>query len=229
MDKAVLEWQCKGDVKDGDKLYCQFNPSELSITKNATWNTDKGEGAKDEGSTPSFNAPKITFGGGGSAKYSLTLFFDATGEKDKSDVRYYTDQLIRLTLRGAGKAKAEQKDADPPTVTFRWGQLSLFKAVVESVKVQYTMFAPDGTPIRAKASVSFVQNDPGEDVAPYQNPSSRSDSRKTYIANSGQRLDQIAYEEYNDARYWRVLAESNDMDNPLDLSDGQILVIHPLD
>jgi nucleoid-associated protein YgaU len=74
-----------------------------------------------------------------------------------------------------------------------------------------------------------VQNDPNDDIAPFQNPTSRSDPRKTYIAHSGQRLDQIAYEEYNDARHWRLLAESNNMDNPFSLSDGQILVVHPLD
>lgn len=225
LDKAVLEW----DGKAPGKLTCQFNPSELSITKTVKWDTDEGNSkdGKDGGSTPSFNAPKIKFGGGGSAKYTLSLFFDTTEEGQ--DVRAYTDQLIRLTLRGAGKAKANEPNVTPPTVVFRWGMIRLFKAVVENVKVQYTLFTPGGMPVRAKATVAFIQNDPSEDVAPYQNPTSRSDPRKTYIANAKQRLDQIAYEEYRDARYWRVLAEANNLDDPFDLSDGQILAIHPLD
>ena len=49
------------------------------------------------------------------------------------------------------------------------------------------------------------------------------------IAFSGQRLDQIAYEEYGDARFWRLLAEANHMGDPFHLTDGQILVIPQTD
>lgn len=229
LEKAELRWSTKIPNKSG-KIQCQFNPSELAISKSVTWSAEKSEGGEaGKNSIPNYNAPKLAFGGGSSAKYSLSLFFDATNDKDVEDVRYYTSDLIKLTLRGAGDAKSEKDNAVPPTVTFVWGKICMFKAVVESVNVQFTMFAGDGTPIRAKATVAFVQNDPSEDVSAPQNPTSRSDPRKTYIAHSGQRLDQIAYEEYNDARYWRVLAESNHMDDPFALSDGQILVIPPLD
>ena len=39
------------------------------------------------------------------------------------------------------------------------------------------------------------------------------------------KLDLIAYEEYNDSRYWRLLAEANHLDDPFSLQDGQVLVI----
>ena len=234
LEKAELRWSTEiSDSKKSGTIKCQFNPAELSISKNVTWSAPSAStsAAKENApaSLPNWNAPKIAFGGGGSAKYNLSLFFDATGDKDVADVRYYTQELMRLTLRGAGGTKSTTQNAVPPTVTFVWGKICLFKAVVESVSVQYIMFAGDGTPIRAKASVSLIQNDPEEDISVAQNPTSRSDPRKTYMARSGQRLDQIAYEEYKDARYWRLLAESNNMDDPFTLSDGQILVIHPLD
>lgn len=229
LEKAELRWVSKIPNKSG-KIECQFNPAELSISKSVTWsNAAASQGDKKEDSIPNYNAPKISFGGGGSAKYSLSLFFDATNDNDVDDVRFYTNQLLKLTLRGAGDAKADMKNAIPPTVTFVWGKICLFRAVVESVSVQFILFAVDGTPIRAKATVALVQNDQDEDISAPQNPTSRSDPRKTYIAHSSQRLDQIAYEEYSDARYWRVLAEANNIDNPFSLSDGQILVVHPLD
>jgi nucleoid-associated protein YgaU len=87
------------------------------------------------------------------------------------------------------------------------------------------MFSPEGLPIRAKADVSFKQQDFWDDIIPAQNPTSRTDSRKTRQVHSGQRLDQIAYEEYGDSRYWRLLAEANGMDDPFSLVDGQLLVI----
>jgi len=217
--KAILQWTTIIPKRSG-KLECQFNPDKLTISKGVAWNV--------KSQIPSLNAPKMSFTGGESATYSLALFFDArSGEK--KDVRYYTDQLFQLTLRGGGQAKAKQKNAAPPTVTFVWGKIKLFRAVVKSVSVTYTMFTGDGTPVRATADVSFIQKDQGDDVIPSQNPTSRSDPRKTYIVHAGERLDQIAYEEYNDARYWRLLAEANNLDNPFQLTDGQVLALPHID
>lgn len=120
--------------------------------------------------------------------------------------------------------------ADPPRVNFVWGKITLFTAVVTQVAISYTMFAQDGTPIRAKATVNFTQNEMiGDDTIPAQNPTSHTDSRKTRIVHAGQRLDQIAYEEYGDARFWRLLAEANQLDDPFHLTDAQILVIPQTD
>ena len=232
LQKAELRWETEIPKKSG-KIICQFNPAELSFSKHAAWNTAGGKaGQEDSGaSNPNFNAPKIAFGGGQPATYSLNLLFDVNSDPKPKvpDVRFYTDPLLRLTMRGAGSAKAKQKNADPPIVTFKWGKISLFKAVVTKVEIKYTLFESDGTPIRATANVDFEQCDQADDVTPAQNPTSRTDPRQTCVVYAGQRLDQIAYENYKDARYWRVLAEANHLDNPFELTDGQILVIPPLD
>ncbi len=220
MEKAKLRWFTKVPPAMGE-LECQFNPSELSITKSVSW-TDK------EGLTKTnWNAPPLKFAGGSPATYSLSLFFDSyASEGAPKDVRVFTNKLLRLTLRGAGRAMYMVPYADPPRVNFVWGKITLFTAVVTQVTISYTMFAPDGTPIRAKATVNFTQNELiGDDTIPAQNPTSRTDSRKTRIVHAGQRLDQIAYEEYGDARFWRLLAEANDLDDPFHLRDAQILVI----
>jgi nucleoid-associated protein YgaU len=220
MEKAKLKWFSLIPPVWGE-LECQFNPAELTIKKTTTWSGD---------TSPSFNAPYLKFAGGEAATYSLSLFFDsyadATATKPPKDVREYTNQLLALTLRGAGYSMFLLPYASPPSVEFIWGKIKLFSAVVEEVEISYTLFAPDGTPIRAKADVQFKQNELfGDDIIPAQNPTSRTDSRKTRIAQSRQRLDQIAYEEYGDSRYWRVLAEANGIDDPFQLVDGQILVI----
>lgn len=214
-EKAKIKWSTLVPPKKGE-IECQFNPEKLTIKKGANW-----EGA----SSPAFNAPYLKFKGGTSATYSLSLFFDSYTDDPPVDVRTYTNQLLALTMRGAGYSMFLVPFSSPPSVTLVWGKISLFTAVVESVEITYTMFAQDGTPIRAKADVSFKQNDYWDDIIPAQNPTSRSDSRKTRLVHSQQRLDQIAYEEYGDARYWRLLAESNGMDNPFQLQDGQLLVI----
>ena len=222
MEKAKLKWQCLVPPVFGE-IECQFNPSELKIVKEVSWD--------DEALSPSFNSPWMQFAGGKAATYDLSLFFDSyafespAGTSNPKDVRELTNQLLRLTLRGAGYSMFLVPYSAPPMVTFIWGKITLFSAVVEKVEITYTMFASDGLPIRAKADVSFKQQDFMDDILPAQNPTSRTDSRKTRRINSSQRLDQIAHEEYGDSRYWRLLAEANGLDDPFQLVDGQLLVI----
>ncbi len=225
MEKAKLKWITKVPPNAGE-IECQFNPAELTINKSNTWGTLDAVGSY-KLNMANWNSPPLKFGGGSPATYSLSLFFDSYGvEGGPKDVREFTNKLLQLTLRGAGYAMFLLPYADPPWVTFIWGKITLFTAVVEKVAISYTMFAQDGTPIRAKATVDFKQNELiGDDIVPAQNPTSRTDSRKTRIAHSGQRLDQIAYEEYGDARFWRLLAEANHMDDPFYLTDGQLLII----
>lgn len=215
MEKAKLKWKCMIPPLSGE-IACQFNPAELTISKEAAWQGEE---------SPSFNAPRLQFAGGKSATYDLSLFFDTYAHPEVKDVREFTNQLLALTLRGAGRSMFVVPFSSPPTVTLVWGKITLFSAVVEKVQITYTMFSPDGLPIRAKADVSFIQQDFWDDIIPAQNPTSRTDSRRTRRVSSHQRLDQIAYEEYGDARYWRLLAEANNLDDPLKLVDGQLLVI----
>jgi nucleoid-associated protein YgaU len=214
MEKAKLKWQSWVPPVKGE-IECQFNPSSLTISKSTSWAGQE---------SPNFNSPFLHFAGGQSATYELSLFFDAYSDP-KKDVREYTNQLLSLTLRGAGKSLFIVPFSSPPTVTFVWGKITLFMAVVESVQITYTLFSKDGLPIRAKADVTFKQQDFMDDIMPAQNPTSRTDSRKTRRVTSHQRLDQIAYEEYGDARMWRALADANGLDDPFSLSDGQLLVI----
>jgi hypothetical protein len=216
LEKAKLIWFTLVPPLGG-VIDCQFNPNELKISKSTTWKGD---------TSPSFNSPFLRFAGGESATYSLSLFFDAYSNNSSGpDVRHFTNQLLRLTLRGAGYSMFMVPYSRPPSVILKWGKITLFSAVVEKVEITYTMFAPDGTPLRAKADIDFKQDDFLDDILPAINPTSRTDPRKTRIVNNQQRLDQIAYEEYGDARYWRLLAEANGLDDPFSLKDGQVLVI----
>ncbi|HET8705006.1 MAG TPA: hypothetical protein VFM46_01790 [Pseudomonadales bacterium] len=214
--KAELHWTTYIPPKSG-VITCQFNPESLTISKSLDWEGEK---------SPNFNSPFLKFAGGDSANYQLSLFFDSYSTTPPKDVREYTNQLLALTLRGAGYSMFLLPFAWPPMVKLVWGKITLFTAVVTDVDITFTLFDPNGTPIRAKADVKFKQNEIiGDDIIPAQNPTSRTDGRKTRLVNSSQRLDQIAYEEYGDSRYWRVLAEANGLDNPFQLMDGQLIVI----
>jgi nucleoid-associated protein YgaU len=44
----------------------------------------------------------------------------------------------------------------------------------------------------------------------------------------GQTLDWIAYQEYGSPAAWRHIAETNSLDDPMNLTPGQILKLTPL-
>jgi nucleoid-associated protein YgaU len=209
-----------GDERNVD-LEVQFNPAELTITKEVDWSAPEGKSAM-----PGLNAPDLEFGGGHAATFSLTLYFDTTQESSslEQDVRKYTNKLFLLTMYDW---TADGDDKDPPVVQFTWGEMELFAAVVTKVDVSFTLFYPEGKPARAKATVTFKQFDWEDDG--YQNPTTRTEARKTRRVNQGERLDMIAYQEYGHVSHWRHLAEANNLLNPLDLKPGQLLIIPPIE
>lgn len=124
-------------------------------------------------------------------------------------------------LEKQSKGLTAGSKAAPPICKFVWGSFS-FVSIMESVKVTYLMFRPDGTPVRAKAKIKMKQIE--EDTFyPPQNPTSRTRPRKVWIVQEGQRLDWIAYQEYGDSSMWRYLAEINRLDNPMQLRPGQVI------
>jgi nucleoid-associated protein YgaU len=89
------------------------------------------------------------------------------------------------------------------------------------------MFTKDGIPVRAKVDVTFTQHKDRNDYTyQKQNPTSGGgpiEERRQVIA--GDRLDAIAAEVYKDSTKWRLIAERNNIQNPLGLRPGQYLII----
>ena len=85
------------------------------------------------------------------------------------------------------------------------------------------MFRPDGTPIRATASITLKEipvDTPG------QNPTSGSlNSRRSHVLGDGDSLQSVAYREYGNPALWRSLALFNGIDDPLRLVAGSSILI----
>lgn len=135
---------------------------------------------------------------------------------DTSSLKRQVEDLKKaLTGKAAGTAGA------PPKCKFVWGSFS-FLAIVESVNVTFTMFLPNGTPVRATAKMKMKQIEE-QALYPPQNPTTRNAARKMWVVREGQTLDWIAYQEYGDPALWRYIAQTNNLDNPRDLRPGQVL------
>ncbi|MBA3533212.1 MAG: LysM peptidoglycan-binding domain-containing protein [Ardenticatenales bacterium] len=207
---------------DGEKkeLKCPFNPTTITYDKGMEVTITP---------QPNSDVPKIETKGGSPGKLTFNLLLDGTLPDAKS-VKESVESLGKLLKIGTyPDTAADGSSADvnrPPYCKVSWGKYIFFeKALLSSLKVSYTLFLPDGTPIRAKADVSFEQI---SKETPGQNPTSRSEARKTWLVVEGETLDWIAYKEFGDPAKWRHIAETNNLKNPRTLRPGQLLKIVPL-
>jgi hypothetical protein len=198
------------------RIQFQFNPKELTIQKAAKWERKPSRGAKSAG-PPEFK-------GADPCKMTLEIFFDATDKLDSSVVTR-VEQLFSCCV--PTEASLGQKKEIPPLVVLHWGKVSSFTAYVTSVQAKYTLFTPDGTPIRAVCTVALEEM-PGQ--PPRQNPTSGSPfARASHMVVSGDTLASIAYAEYGDPRLWRALAAFNGIDDPMRVAVGSTVLVPAAD
>jgi hypothetical protein len=201
-----------------ESLECMFNPGEYTFTKSNNWALGKKRGA---------NVPKLEFNGGNPTDLQVQLLFD-TYETGEDVRRKYTNALWQLAMVNKDKKDSRTKKSTPPKCEFRWGTMWSFKAVVTNISQKFTLFLPDGTPVRAVMDLTLRQVE-DEGIYPKQNPTSGGISGyRTHTLRQGETLYLIAAQEYGEARHWRFIAEFNKIDNPLSLKPGMVLSLPPL-
>ena len=204
-------------IEGGEQIDCWFNPAEYTISKTNKWKIESvvGEGL-----------PTAQFGGGDAQKLKLDLFFDDADKAD-GDVRAITNSLF--AAMAVDKAHATGKNSGrPPSIEFGWGATTTFAAVCDSLSVQFLLFRPNGTPVRAKASISLIQAAPTVGKGP-QNPTTRGTAGlRTHVVRDGDSIQSVAHSAYGDPTLWRRNAEANGIDDPLSLPRGTVLSIPTL-
>src|SRR5918998_149145 len=214
-------------VEQGEKIDCWFNPKEFALTKTNKWEVKPVSGQK---------LPSPQFSGSDAQKISLDLLFDDS-DSAQGDVRKICGKLFKMmevdgtrfsggAASGGSGGAGNKNSGRPPTVEFGWGNLVTFKAVCDSLTVQYTLFRSDGTPIRANAKLSLTQIAPavlaeGGGTGRRQNPTTTGvGGIRTHVVRDGDSLQSIAYAAYGDATRWRVIADENGIDDPTRLRRG---------
>lgn len=206
-------------AEPGDFMYdidFQFNPKELSLSKNAKWQREAQRNAKKSG------APE--FKGADPCKLAVEVFLDATDTMGDKVVKT-VEQLFSCCV--ATEESRKDTKGSPPWVIFKWGGMTGFPAYVASVTAKYTLFTPAGTPVRAVCTVNLEEIS-GELGG--QNPTSGAlAATDTHLLVAGDTLHSVAYRVYGNAELWRVIAAANDIDDPMRLNTGFRLLLPALD
>lgn len=197
----------------GPKKEFLFNPKEYSISKAAQAPRQSTPNAEGSG-TPQFTGPDPQ-------SMSVELFLDATEEGQGARVVEYVDFLMESC--SATRPSKDARQPSLPIVIFGWGSTTSFPAFVKQVQVKYTLFKPDGTPIRATCSVTLEEV---PDPQRRQNPTSGGDTaHRTHTVVAGETLASVAWDTYRDPTLWRALAERNGVDDPMRLAHGMRLMV----
>ena len=229
LDKLTIQPFWEQTEKFGTRpIVVLFNPNSYTIQKTVTWSTPQTSLGGCAPTERQLNAPTLTFGGGGSRILSLDLFFDVTEPVERGDrlvayedVRVLTDEIVKLT-RIDGKLKR------PPACEISWGKAPQesdfpFTGVVSSLTQNFTLFRRNGKPVRATLSVAFI-----EFLNPKNDLLKTDPELTTRVVRRGDTLSAIASEVYRDPALWRVIAEANRIDDPLQLEVGARLTVPKL-
>jgi hypothetical protein len=210
-----------------EPLEVRFNPTEYTLNKGAQIA---------EVTIPGLDSPILQFVRGQTETLSLDLFFDSTEWGMDDSARSVTD----LTDKFYKLVKIEGDTHAPPICFFSWGsdfpgnrsydsvtgspQRHGFKCVVESVRQRFTLFSPQGVPLRATLTVALKEYKTlSEQIAQINKKSA--DHSQAHVVQIGETLTQIANQVYDDPSQWRAIADQNTILDPLELTKGTVLEI----
>lgn len=221
MSGATVEKARLINLDKGDSIVatCVLNPKEYAFAKQNNWKREPVKGS---------NVPELTFGGGQPATMTVQLLFDTytTGGNKAEDVRTAHTNAIWQLMEVLESTKDSKTDKGrPPYVRFHWGKAWTFDAVIKSITQRFTLFLPNGTPVRATLDVTFEQIK-DESLYPRQNPTSGGEGgERQWTVREGDSLASIAYAEYGDPGHWRPIADANRLVRVRRLRPGTVLEI----
>ncbi len=198
----------------GESFQVLFNPAEYTVEDGNSWEEQKREGRK----------PELQFTGQSLKTLSMELFVDTY--EQRQDVRTYTGKIARLLAVSTTASDGKR----PPVCELSWGPLDPgagdfpFVGVLESLKQQFVLFLSDGTPVRARLSVSFKEFKSPEEQEQEQ-PRRGSFPAQTHTVQAGETLSGIAGALWRKPELWRLIAETNRIDDPRALVPGVVLAV----
>ena len=203
-------------IDDGASFELMLNPSSYSHSYSIGYNNKEAIGQL--GSDTKFSGIKPE-------KVSFDIVIDGTGVVEvpgsaSADVKDQVSELTDVVYKYDGD------NHEPNHVRIIWGNL-IFFGRLESMSVAYTLFKPNGEPLRAKVKLAFSGFMSKEEEALRANRSSPDLSHLVEF-KAGDTLPLLCYRIYNDSSYYVEVARVNNITNFRDIKPGSRLHFPPL-
>ncbi len=186
----------------------------------------------------------LLYTGGGSTQLTMSLLFDVTllgSSFMTDDVRNLTQPLWNLSENQTQRTSAPAY-VQPYHVRFIWGKVWSFPGVIAAISERLEDFTSQGIPRRSWLRLRMLRIDEGASAIrtpPLSEPLTavaqpvllQRDAVVHEVMGSGgdtERLDEIAAHYYGNPALWRVIANANEIRDPLNLTPGLRLTIPPI-
>lgn len=216
---ALEKAKITNTVTNEPPIEVMFNPEEYTVNKDNNFAQQ---------AIPGLSAPILQFVNGNMQILEMELFLD-TYESNKSNNRVLNQaggDVRELTKKITGLMDVERTTHAPPILLFTWGSLS-FTCVLARVNQRFIMFMPDGTPVRARLTVTFNEFR-NVDLEAKEIKRETADFTKFHRVGQGETLSAIAGWLYGNPKLWRPIALRNHIENPRELRMGVRLTVPQL-
>lgn len=196
----------------GPPYIAMFNPENWQTEMKVRYKTKAKEGQK--GEQQDFDrqeAPTLTF----------DLLIDGTGASGQTREVLADILLLQKVILFDGS------EHQPNQIFIIWGT-QIFKGKTVSMNVRYTLFRPNGTPLRAVVTLGFNEHKPLDQLAAEEKRES-ADLTHRRLVQSNDRLDLICHYIYRNSRHYIDVAQVNQLTSFRKLPVGAELVYPPIE
>jgi nucleoid-associated protein YgaU len=214
LEKALVT-----NTATGTAIAVMFNPEEYTVSRDINYA---------QTAIPGLSAPLLQFVSGNMQTLEMELFLDTYEEhRVGSRLQNRAGEDVRQVMRQiTDLMNIEASTHAPPVLLFTWASLS-FTCVLARASQQFTMFLPDGTPVRARLRVTFNEFR-NVDLEAKEIKRETVDFSTFRVVADGDTLSGIAAETYGNPKLWRAIALRNRIDDPRRLVPGARLIVPPL-
>ncbi len=213
--KAYSDEKFNAEVADGE-FTTLVNPEKYMVAYKPEYTEQQGQGTS--GAQPKFSkiAPQ---------ELDLDLLFDSSGVIDGE--ANYTDGIIdKIEAFKSIVFDYSGDEHKPNYLMIKWGAL-LFKGSLVDLGIEYRLFSPDGTPLRANAKLK-VKGTIDDDLRVARENNQSPDLTHYRKAKAGDTLALMCHRIYGDSKYYLEVAKANNIAGFRKLKPGQELFFPPL-
>lgn len=198
-----------------------LNPEKYSRSYEICYNNVQPQGSSS--GTPEFNRTK-------SEVIKFELVFDATGVvagsvpgqngQTSNGITDQVDKFLKLVFDFNGSIHS------PNFLRLGWGKF-IFDCRMTKLKFDYSLFRPDGTPLRARATTSFTEYTNKVELAKEENKTSP-DLSHVRTVKAGDTLPLMCHDIYGSSSYYPQVAAANKLVDFRQLVIGTQIVFPPV-
>jgi hypothetical protein len=198
-----------------------INPAGYAHSYQIHYNNRQAQGSN--GPSPDFNRM-------GAQTLKFELVFDGTGVVPpplpgfdvftEDGITKQVDTFISVVFAYDGNIHS------PTFLKVNWGSLN-FKCRLSTLDIRYTLFKPDGTPLRARATAAFIVFYDEKELARMATNNSP-DLSHLVTVKGGDTLPLLCYEIYGSSTPYLEVARVNGLENFRNLVTGTQILFPPL-